>query len=279
MELKRDPLPYLLAHGGPHHRLAWALAGGSVEETDLELIAVITGWQNGDGSFPPPGLSGKPGSVPATANLTELLMRAGAGDPADRAAVWLANQQRNDGGFAENPALADSLKPEWEWLSATRPVTWVTALAMQALNAAGGYHAPVNRARNFLLRARNRDGGWPGQVGEGYPDRTDLWTLGDVVKGLLAVGIAANHDVFRGLPAALERQKAGWRDPVANPLPTWLALGRRLSDANVQEGLKLLVATQNDDGGWPYLADRESHPDTTLAFMTLLVKYGLHAFK
>jgi hypothetical protein len=58
-----------------------------------------------------------------------------------------------------------------------------------------------------------------------------------------------------------------------------LALGRRLSDANVQEGLKLLVATQNDDGGWPYLADRESHPDTTLAFMTLLVKYGLHAFK
>jgi hypothetical protein len=40
--------------------------------------------------------------------------------------------------------------------------------------------------------------------------------------------------------------------------------------------LKLLAETQNDDGGWPYFAGDESHPDPTAAAVTLLRRYRLN---
>ena len=92
---------------------------------------------------------------------------------------------------------------------------------------------------------------------------------------LLAAGIAPNHDVFAGLAGALGRQRDGWRNPIENPLPAFLGLGRRAADGDVQECLKLLAETQNDDGGWPYFAGDESHADPTAAAVTLLRKYRL----
>jgi len=266
---------YVIGAGKAYHLLELGLAGVDVPRALADLVAEITGSQNDDGSFVGTRATGEPGSVPVTAGVVEILAREGAADAATKGAAWLAAMQRPDGGFCENPALAADLKPEWDWFSAQNAVTWITGDAIVALAAVGVFDKNITLARNFLLRTRNKDGGWPGQVAPDYPDRTDLWTIPGVVRGLLAAGIAPNHDAFAGLSAALARQKERWRNPVENPLPAFLALGRRGTDGDVQECLKLLAQTQNDDGGWPYLAGDESHPDPTTAVVALLAKYRL----
>jgi hypothetical protein len=278
MDLKSDPVSYVVAAGKPYHHLELSLTravAGLRSRADLTADVVAT--QNGDGSWPAGGKTGAPGNVPRTAGIVPLLFRAGAADAARKGAAWLAAMQRADGGFCENAALADTLKPEWEWFSAEHTVTWITGSAIVAFTTVDGYNDAVIRARDLLLRARNAEGGWPGQLAPAFKDRTDLWTIPEVVQGLLAAGVAANHDVFRDLVPALVRHREGWRDPIANPLPALLALGRRLSSPEVQEALQLLVATQNDDGGWPYLAGGDSHPDPTTAFVALFGRYGLLA--
>lgn len=275
MESLARAAAYVVAAGKAHHHLELSLAGGDASRVKADLAAEVTAAQNEDGSFAGTGAKSEPGSVPVTAWRVELLARAGAPEAAKKGASWLAAMQRPDGGFCENPALAANLKPEWEWFSARNSVTWITGDAIVALSAAGDFNENINRARSLLLRTRNKDGGWPGQVAKDYPDRTDLWTIPDVVQGLLAAGIAPNHDIFAGLPGALARQKGRWRNPIENPLPALLALGRRAADADVQKCLKLLAEAQNDDGGWPYLAGDESHPDPTTAFWVLLTKYRL----
>ena len=266
---------YVISAGKAHHHLELRLAGVDVPRAKDELVAEITGSQNDDGSFAGSRPKGEAGSVPVTSWRVELLARAGEGKAAQKGAAWLASMQRDDGGFSENAALAETLKPEWDWYSAENPVTWITGEAMVALAAAGGFDKNITVARNLLLRARNKDGGWPGQVAEGYPARTDLWTIPGVVQGLLAAGVGANHDVFAGLAGAIGRQKDGWRNPIENPLPALLGLGRRAADGDVQECLKLLARAQNDDGGWPYFAGDESHADPTTAAVVLLRRYRL----
>ena len=275
MEPLKKASEYVISSGKAYHLLELGLAGGDAPRAKAELVAELAAAQNDDGSFVGTRAKGEPGSVPVTAGVVDLLARAGEEEAAKKGAAWLAATQRPDGGFCENPALAANLKPEWDWLSAQNAVTWITGDAVVALAAAGGFDENINRARSLLLRARNKEGGWPGQVAPNYPDRTDLWTISGVVRGLLAAGIAPNHDAFARLPAALTRQKDGWRNPVENPLPAFLALGRRAADADVQECLKLLAETQNDDGGWPYLAGDGSHPEPTTALVSLLTKYGL----
>jgi len=275
MDSLKSASEFVISAGGPHHLLALGLAGLDPGQSKDDLVAEITSLQNEDGSFPGAGGRGEPGSVPATASRVDLLHRTGEGEAVPRGAAWLAAQQREDGGFCENAALAATLKPEWDWFSTDHTVTWITGDVIVALSAAGGFDARVTRGRNLLLRARNRDGGWPGQIAEDYPDRTDLWAVNGVVQGLLAAGISPNHDVFAGLAGALGRQKDGWRNPIENPLPALMALGRRGTDADVQTCLKLLAETQNADGGWPYLAGGESHAEPTTAAVTLLRRYRL----
>lgn len=275
MELKRDPVPYIIAAGGPNHHLELGLIGRNVPQSDAELIAALVERQNGDGSWSVLYESGRPGSVAATARTAELLARAGNPAAAAQGAAWLAAQQRPEGGFAENAALADALKPEWDWISATHIVTGLTGEVILALVAAGGYGAQVAKARDLLILTRHKDGGWPGQLAAAFRERVDLWAVAGVVKGLLAAGIAANHPVFNNLTEALERRKDNWRNPVENPLPAFLALGKRLSDADVQECLRLAAESQNDDGGWPFLAGHESDPTPTVTFTVLFARYGL----
>jgi hypothetical protein len=274
-----EPLPkaqqYLLGAGKAHHLLELGLAGVDLGRAKADLVAEILASQNDDGSFAGSRPQGEPGSVFATSERVDLLARAGEAEGARRGAAWLVSLQRDDGGFAENPALADTLDPSWDWYSVEHAVTWMTGEALVALAVVGGFDANVNAARNLLLRARNADGGWPGQVAETYPDRTDLWTVPGVVQGLLAAGIAPNHDVFAGLAGALSRQKDRWKNPVENPLPALMALGRRGVDGDVQECLKLLAKAQNKDGGWGYFAGDESHPDPSTAVVAVTSKYRL----
>jgi len=275
MEPLKKAAAYVISAGRAHHLLELGLAGVDVPRGKAELVADLAATQNDDGSFAGTRAPGEPGSIPVTAAMVELLSRAGEGPATKEGAAWLATMQRPDGGFGENPALAANLKPEWDWFSSRNAVTWITGDAIVALAAAGGFDENINRARSLLLRARNKEGGWPGQVAADYPDRTDLWTISGVVRGLLAAGIAPNHDAFAGLPAALARHQERWRNPIENPLPAFLALGRRGADADVQKCLHLMARAQNDDGGWPYLAGDKSHPDPTTAAVALLAKYRL----
>jgi len=274
-----EPLPkaqqYLFAAGKAHHLLELGLAGVDAGRAKADLLAEILASQNDDGSFPGSRPQGEPGSVFATSRRVDLLARAGEAEPARRGAAWLAALQRADGGFAENPALAATLDPSWDWYSVENAVTWMTGEALVALALVGGFEANVTAARNLLLRARNADGGWPGQVAESYPDRTDLWTVASVVQGLLAAGIAPNHDVFSGLAGALARQKDRWQHPIENPLPALMALGRRGVDGDVQECLKLLAKGQNKDGGWGYFAGDDSHPDPSTSVVVIIARYRL----
>lgn len=112
------------------------------------------------------------GSFEHLVNITSfavLALRASgrsAGDPLVRAAAgWLTAQQAANGGFGYAGRGGASDVDD-------------TAAAVQAIAAAGGSRSPlVAHAIDFLLAARNRDGGFPQQAGQESNAQSSAWAI------------------------------------------------------------------------------------------------------
>ncbi|KUJ37259.1 hypothetical protein ACZ90_70095 [Streptomyces albus subsp. albus] len=88
-------------------------------------------------------------------SLTILAQRSEGVESPAAAVAWLAGQQCADGGFAayraDTKAPCDPKKGEF---------TDATAAAVQALAAAGGRGAAVEKGLGWLKQHQNKDGGW-----------------------------------------------------------------------------------------------------------------------
>jgi uncharacterized membrane protein len=125
------------------------------------------------------GFRGRDGSFGQLSNLTAfaiLALRA-AGYPAASpvvrsAAGWLERQQDSDGGFGFGARGGGSDVDD-------------TAAVVQAIAAAGTRGGSVlARASTFLVRAQNRDGGYPQQQGGQSNAQSTAWAI----QGLIAAG-------------------------------------------------------------------------------------------
>jgi energy-coupling factor transport system substrate-specific component len=126
----------------------------------------LLGFRAGDGSF---------GHLSNLTAFAILALRA-AGYPAQSTAVrgaahWLQRQQDGDGGFGFG-ARGDGSDVD------------DTAAVVQAIAAAGTRGAVLARASTFLVRAQNRDGGYPQQPGGQSNAQSTAWAI----QGLIAAG-------------------------------------------------------------------------------------------
>jgi hypothetical protein len=139
------------------------------EITDAELVAVAEGAlgrqpavlldrirkaQRPDGRIGP--------NVNST--IWGILALRQSGAPAPRASVrFLLRQQARNGG--------------WAWYLHGQPDSNDTAAAIEALRASGVARAPIRRGLAYLLRLRNRDGGFELTPGRGSDAQSTAWAI------------------------------------------------------------------------------------------------------
>jgi len=134
----------------------------------------------------------KPGKLLNATMWTILALRQ-AGEPAPPALVTsLRRAQGPNGG--------------WSWHRAAAPDANDTAVAIQALRAAGVRGRPIDRAVTFLRRHQNPDGGFELTAGRGSDTQSTAWAI----QGLLAAGRAPGPAVFRYL-ARMRRRDGSYR--------------------------------------------------------------------
>lgn len=116
-------------------------------------------------------------------SLSILALKAtGRSIPAS-AVDWLVGVQLEDGS--------------WSWNGDTTPGTGdsnSTALAVQALVAAGGQDVAISKALDYLRGIQNEDGGFPYQKPSDYGTDTDANSTAYVIQALIAAGNDPDSD-------------------------------------------------------------------------------------
>lgn len=110
-------------------------------------------------------------------SLALLALKATDRPIPDSAVDWLAGVQLDEGS--------------WSWNGDTSPGSGdsnSTALAIQALVAAGGQDAVVSKALEYLRGIQNEDGGFPYQKPSDFGSDTDANSTAYVVQALVATG-------------------------------------------------------------------------------------------
>jgi energy-coupling factor transport system substrate-specific component len=162
-----NALDYLQAH-----------EAGLAETTDVELVALA---ESALGGRPTKllarirGAQQPSGRIGPTVNSTiwGILALRQAGQPAPRGAVrFVLRQQARSGG--------------WAWYVNGKPDSNDTAAAIEALRSAGVTGKPIRRGLAYLLRLRNRDGGFELTPGRGSDAQSTAWA----VQAFVAAGRA-----------------------------------------------------------------------------------------
>ena len=196
----------------------------------------------------------------------------GVEESAGRAIGWLLAMQSRDGGWA-----AFDVDNNWEFLTnvpfadhnamldPTCPD--ITGRVLEALGRWGldSGHAAVRRGIDFLLKTQQADGSWFGRWGVDYVYGTFL-----ALRGLRAVGYD-DHEaaVLRGgeWMRSVQNADGGWGESCASydrkcfvcapstPSQTaWAVLGLLAggdtTSESVSNGVRYLVQSQREDGGW-----------------------------
>jgi len=134
------------------------------------------------------------GSVGGLVNGTawSVIAFRAAGEPLPRgAARWLLPLQSRRGGWGWTAGAVDSND---------------TAAVVEALRAAGVRGRPIRRALGFLLRYRNRDGGFELTPGRGSDAQSTAWAI----QAFLSAGKAAPPGAFAYLKR-LQRPDGSFR--------------------------------------------------------------------
>jgi hypothetical protein len=134
------------------------------------------------------------GSVGGLVNGTawSVIAFRAAGQAVPRSATrWLLARQRRAGGWGWTAGAADSND---------------TAAVVEALRAAGVRGRPIKRALTFLLRYRNRDGGFELTPGRGSDAQSTAWAI----QAFLAAGKTPPPGAFAYLKR-LQRRDGSFR--------------------------------------------------------------------
>ncbi|MEP6775346.1 MAG: prenyltransferase/squalene oxidase repeat-containing protein [Chloroflexota bacterium] len=148
------------------------------------------------------------------------LHSAGEAVPAD-AVAQLESLQTSDGGWAFTgdtaPGAAD---------------TNTTAVAVQALIAAGATGSTLDKGTAYLASQQNDDGGWPYQKGGQFGSESDVNSTSYVVQAMLAVKNAALVEAGQSYIVSLQNPSGAFpyqkSQPDDNPGATYQAIAALL---------------------------------------------------
>ena len=264
---------YVVAHGDPveRARLSW-LRSGVVPSP--EIFDKVEAGQTGGGGWPAVW-GGDIASIDATCfRLAELDNLGGLDRPAARLALdWLASCQRPDGGWDEDPALAE-VAPQWAQPGDPEARLFLTTTAAYWLAVGGppegGRHhagpspeqsdrvAVVTRAAEAFRAALRPDGTWPSFLATGWLGAAVLYHLGwfHAAAPIWAILIDRLPEMTPGDCAQLGAAMV--RIGVAD-------------DALLEPVRRRLVGTQRSGGGWPAEdSDDALDVDITLTAMSAL---------
>jgi hypothetical protein len=279
VRLRFDAESYVLQYGSAYDKLY--LARALKQEPDARWVEELLAWQNPNGGWARELGKGGPSGVVRSARVLELLLKTGvnaSSATAGRATRFLISSQRADGGWAENPELADLIPKEETWVSAQHSMTYTTADAVNALIQAGLTELPnVERGILFLRTTQNDDGGWDSHPAPGQPHKTDVAAMDVIVKALVLSGEPKVSSLFRRTVDALVSNRAHWDIPVsaASVLNVFCRLGYPPEHPYVRELVDTLTQTQANDGGWSWFGTGPSDPSQTAYCVKQLVKCAI----
>ena len=306
MHLKHNPFPFLFAKGDTVTELA-CLEFFELEDSPVarDCLLRIIRHQRSDGAFPSQ-LDATQWGMRETVRNTLLLLRVGfppVGRNVQNAVRFILRQQRQDGGWCENPAL--TLPPDQTWLSARRSITWLTVDAIDLLRQVGMGTSPACQAAlSWLRTVQDPDGGWPSLAPEaGEPaapadaDATAQVTflMGEVHGEDDPVYQRGRESFERHLDGCARDAARGYtirvRDGERSPLdayhlthlllswsldpPRRFQSGFDTADPRVRSMMQALLEIQRQDGGWRPFFSQESSPVYTLLAVKALILSGM----
>lgn len=281
MKLKYDAVSYVLENGNPFHKLKLLLMLNIQREKRRKLFRELKSLQDPDGGWPWQLQKDVASGISQTARTLELLLKAGENkdsNTAKRAVAFLFQNQKEDGGWSENPELKGVIPKDWSWVS-TEHSGYQTADAINALLEADYLKdARVAEAVNFLLRTQNDEGGWPSYVSPDYPYKgSDIAAMDHIVTALLRFREPKNSLLLKKAVDALLKHREEWKEPVdgAAVLCVFLMLDYPLNHEYVRELVASLIKSQNPDGGWNWFGDLPSNPAQTVDCLEQLMKCGV----
>jgi len=282
MKLKYDAFSYILENGTPFHKLKLLLTLNLQPEKRRKLVRELKSLQNPDGGWPWQLQKDKPSGISQTARNLELLLKAGENkdsNTAKRAVAFLFQNQKEDGGWSENPELKEAIPQDWNWIS-TEQSGYQTADAINALIEAGySKDQRVAKAVSFLLRTQNEEGGWPSYVSSDYPyEGSDIAAMDHIVTALLRFKEPKNSLVLKKAVDALIKHRKDWKEPVDGTavLCVFLMLDYPLNHEYVRELVANLIESQRPDGGWNWFGDLPSNPAQTVDCIEQLVECAVN---
>jgi hypothetical protein len=276
MNLKYDPVPFVLRSGKHYHKVQILHALRETQTpTYREALTAVKAQQNPDGGWSWGYKENQPSAVAVSARTLHIILETGVytSDLIERGVQFLLGMQRQDGGWSENPALAPQMEEHWLWFSAVHSVTWITGNVITTLVKAGCKNEEdIEAGIHFLERMQNEEGGWPSHTGSS-PD-TKMWNMEEVVSAFVATGRKDTPVVERAIEA-ISAYRDRWPEPVESPLKMFLGLGYSVDHADVKECIGYFIENQHSDGGWGYYNETPSDPTQTASWTRVLVMYGL----
>jgi hypothetical protein len=282
---KHDFESYLLTNGNIADKLR-LISAGLTDSTSLreEIIGDLEESMNQDGGVPFGFKPGGPSSVKETSEILALVSAYKREYPSiiGKMAAFLVSRQKKDGGFSETLNLDPHIEDKWgamggrDWYPVGKSVTWLTAKALEALCLVDFKDEErLKRARDFLLYSQNEDGHWPDFKGQ---NESDPLATGNILEGLQAVGVDSDHRVMVDARAALmQHLKECVESESTFDMADLPAIGTPVSGLEkqvLQDGLKLIIETQNEDGGWAPFGTKKSDPELTSILVVVLRKCG-----
>jgi len=287
LNLKENPFPLILNQGSPASIL---LALKLVDRIEISMgfknLLRLISLQNDDGGFPNNFESNSPSSVKTTYRATRTLTSIGVDKRSHiimSAVNWLINQQENDGGWHENPAIA---LPEWvTWESRTKGVTWYTCqIAMLLKELEMHQIAAFRKAISFLEKTELPSGGWPSVDGLKELDPDSSVGIGNflaIIYGIKHSSFVKAKKIFEERMSKLsEKIKHETIDDayelthlISDEVPNHMY---NLEDERVRKVLKTLVHVQRKDGGWKTFYSRgKSDVAITVYALQVLVSHKI----
>lgn len=281
-QVKWNPMPFIEEHCKPHSKLQAALAASTSSCKIESLIDELQTQQNPDGGFPGRGpwtWIEKNKNASATSETAEsLYLFAQYGIDSEvtrRAAAFLINLQREDGGWAENPELGEFIPDDVRWISSCTSVPWMTGVVAKALLRSGHREWDVELTTRFLLETQDECGTWPYLVGEKALTE-EFAGVHKILEALLLLGLPKDHQAIQRLTQAVLRARSRWETSLlyaSSALNVFRLLEYEKSHEHVRSLIKFVINSQRRDGSW---GEKRPDPEGTAQLVQLLGEWGVY---
>jgi len=236
---------------------------------EAEVIRRFTQLQNDDGGFPYDMRQGNLSTVDKTLVaiwwMDELGMLSSLA--ADKAVGYLLAVQRDDGGWDEDPSIAQYDLPPWISPGDLRTRLYLSSYAAYWLAVKGlGTHPAFQKALEFLLEHQDDTGKF-----RGYLHTT--WIATSV---FLMAGPQCSEVVERGLQAMVNKSLAEWEaSQIAWALDCLGKAGLQKRHPFAEKCLTELLSRCRSDGSWSSEDGEAFAVGATIGALKVLKLYGL----